>query len=74
VVTATSSEPVDGRGDGHTAPDLFVSGGLVTARAERAGTGAGRTYTITATATDLAGNTTRKTSTCVVPHDRRSGR
>jgi PKD repeat protein len=74
VITATSSEAADGRGDGHTAPDVVIAGGLVTLRAERAGTGTGRTYTITATATDLAGNTTRRTSTCVVPHDRRPGK
>lgn len=74
VVTAASSESVDGRGDGRSSPDIAVSGGVVTLRAERSGPGAGRTYTITATATDIAGNTTRRISTCVVPHDQRPGR
>ncbi len=74
VVTATSSEPGDGRGDGRTSPDIVVVGNVVSARAERSGAGVGRTYTITATATDLAGNTTWKISTCAVPHDQGSGR
>lgn len=38
-------------------------------RAERLGTGNGRVYTLTATAQDVAGNTTTATATCVVPHD-----
>jgi len=43
---------------------------MVSLRAERAGNGNGRTYTISATATDAAGNTASATGTCVVPHDR----
>ncbi len=74
VVTAASSEAGDGRGDGRTSPDIVVVGNVVSARAERSGAGVGRTYTITVTATDLAGNTTQKNSTCVVPHDQGSGR
>lgn len=70
-VTATSSEPSDS-----TAPDFVVtpddSGGfVVTLRAERLGEGAGRFYTTTATAIDLAGNVRTMTATCVVPHDQR---
>jgi PKD repeat protein len=74
VLTATSSEPANGAGDGNTAPDIVIAGGSVAVRAERSGKGVGRVYTITATATDRAGNTTRATSLCVVPHDQRGGR
>jgi PKD repeat protein len=69
VITATSSEPVNALGDGNTSPDIQIADGSVALRAERSGTGAGRIYTITATATDRAGNTSRVTSVCVVPHD-----
>ena len=40
-------------------------------RARRAGSGGDRTYVVTATVEDRAGNATRVTSTCVVPHDER---
>ena len=69
VLTATSSEPDDASGDGHTGPDIVITDGFVYLRAERSGTGPGRTYTIRATATDRAGNTTQAVSVCVVPHD-----
>jgi PKD repeat protein len=71
VLTATSSEPEDALGDGNTGPDIVITGGSVALRAERSGTGVGRTYRITATATDRAGNTTRAESVCAVPHDQR---
>jgi len=38
-------------------------------RASRLGTGNGRVYTINATATDTAGNTSTSVAACVVPHD-----
>ena len=69
TVTVTSNEPENGTGDGDLAPDFVISGGAVQVRAERAGNGSGRIYTITATASDLAGNTTTQTATCKVPHD-----
>jgi len=46
-----------------------ISGGVIKLRAERSGTGSGRIYTITVTATDIAGNIATKTTTCTVPHD-----
>lgn len=70
AVSTTSSEPADpNRG-----PDIVITGsGLgpetVALRADRLGTGPGRTYTITATASDVAGNTTSQNAVCVVPHD-----
>ena len=68
-VTASSNEPSDA-GD----PDVVIapdgSGGFtVRLRAERLGEGAGRTYTLTATARDLADNVATVTTTCTVPHD-----
>jgi hypothetical protein len=44
--------------------------GSIRLRAERNGHGKDRVYTITARATDAAGNSTTRTATCVVPHDR----
>ena len=38
-------------------------------RARRLGKGSGRTYSLTAEAQDLAGNTSAVTAACVVPHD-----
>ena len=69
VITATSNEPENGIGDGDLAPDVVISGGNVQLRAERAGNGTGRVYTIKAQTTDLAGNTTTKATTCSVPRD-----
>jgi hypothetical protein len=40
-------------------------------RAERSGTGTGRTYTITYSARDISGNITTKMATVTVPHDQR---
>jgi hypothetical protein len=70
-VTATSNEPSD-----PSDPDVVVtpdgSGGfMVGLRAERQGSGSGRLYTLTATATDLADNVQTVTATCAVAHDRR---
>jgi hypothetical protein len=68
VLTVTSSEPIDGLGDGDTAPDwVVVSDHLVKLRSERSGKGKGRTYTVTTTCTDASGNITAKTSTLFVP-------
>ena len=69
VVTANSNEPQN-----PIAPDVIISadgsgGFTVQLRADRFGTGIGRIYTITATASDLGGNTSTSTVTCAVPHD-----
>jgi len=53
---------------------IVIENGEVFLRAERSGGGVGRIYSITATARDLAGNTTETTGTCVVPHDQRKHR
>jgi hypothetical protein len=67
-VSGSSNEP-----SGRNNPDVVItpnrSGGyVVQLRAERLGSGKGRTYTLNATATDLAGNTATATVGCVVPH------
>src|SRR5262249_24267830 len=55
TVTATSSEPDSGTGGGDVPGDIVINGGTVQLRAERSPSGRGRTYTINATATDIAG-------------------
>lgn len=72
VVSVTSNEPADGLGDGDTAPDWAVSSPtLVRLRAERAGGGSGRVYTITVTCTDAYGNSTSRSTTVSVPHSQK---
>lgn len=68
-VIGTSNEPID-----PLDPQIVItpdgSGGfIVQLKAERLGNGSGRVYTLTATANDLAGNTTTVKATCSVPHD-----
>ena len=67
-VRGTSNEPAG-------APEVSItpngSGGYVIAlQADRLGTGTGRIYMLTATATDAAGNAATVTSTCTVLHDK----
>jgi hypothetical protein len=68
-VTAT----INGRSDPQS-PDIVISGSgtaprVVYLRAERWGKESERVYTVTATATDGAGNITTATATWIVPHD-----
>ncbi len=63
-----SNEPINGTGDGNTAVDwLVVDAHHVQVRAERAGTGSGRIYTIVVSCTDAFGNTASKQTTVTVP-------
>jgi hypothetical protein len=48
----TQDEPVDGTGDGDTAPDAQVVNGALELRTERSGNGDGRVYSITVTVGD----------------------
>lgn len=57
--------------DGHTIGDMQVIGGKIYLRAERAGKSAGRTYTVTLSARDRAGNETLAQALVSVPHDQR---
>ena len=70
VTSVASNEPLNGTGDGDSEPDWTIAGHNVTLRAERAGTGSGRIYTVTVTAKDAAGNTSTGTTTVSVPHNR----
>jgi hypothetical protein len=70
IASVTSNEPVNGLGDGDTAPDWSITGDLtVDLRAERSGTGSGRIYTIAVTCTDACGNSSVGNTTVTVPHD-----
>jgi hypothetical protein len=70
IVSVTSSEPDNGLGDGDTANDWVITGPMtVDLRAERSGTGPGRTYTITVRCTDASGNVSYARTTVCVPHD-----
>jgi len=67
IVSVTSNEPQDGK-----EPDWQITGNLsLLLRADRTGSGVGRTYVITVEVTDPAGNKTDQTTTVVVPHDQR---
>ncbi len=70
-LSISSNEPVNGLGAGDTVPDwIIVDAHHVQLRAERAGTGSGRVYTITITATDSKGNVTTQAVTVTVPHNK----
>jgi hypothetical protein len=69
IVSVISNEPISGTGDGDTAPDWEITGNLtLNLRAERSGSGTGRTYTITVECTDNAGNSASSSTTVTVPH------
>jgi len=71
IISVTSNEPVDGTGDGDTARDWEITGPFtVNLRAERAGTGTGRVYTITVEARDRAGNVSTGSVNVNVPKHR----
>jgi hypothetical protein len=68
TLAVRSNEPLNGTGDGDTAPDWqVVDAHTVRLRAERAGGGNGRVYTITITARDSAGNTSTRDVAVRVP-------
>jgi len=70
IVSVMSNEPVNGLGDGDTAPDWMVSGDLaVKLRAERSGIGSGRIYTITVGCADASGNSSSNMTVVTVPKD-----
>jgi len=71
IVSVTSNEPQSGTGDGDAAPDWELTGDLsLKLRAERKGSGKGRTYTITVQCTDYAGNRSSKDACVKVPHNK----
>jgi hypothetical protein len=71
ISMVSSNEPVNGLGDGDTAPDWTVTGTLsANLRAERSGKGAGRIYTVTVTCTDACGNSSTGSAAVTVPKSR----
>lgn len=74
ISSISSNEPVNGLGDGDTAPDWRITSALkANLRAERSGTGTGRVYTLAVSCRDAAGNVTNGTTTVTVPHDQGKG-
>ena len=74
TLSVSSNEPVDGLGDGDTAPDWqVIDDHHVQLRVERSGKGNGRIYTITTTCVDASNNTTTKTSTVLIPKSMKGG-
>lgn len=77
--SVTSSEDDDARGSGRTSGDiqkveLGTDDRVFALRAERAGNGPGRTYTVMGTVTDASGNSTSGVTQTVVPHDQGDAR
>jgi hypothetical protein len=69
ITGVTSNEPINGPGDGNNIPDWQITGAkTVSLRAERAGTGSGRVYTIDVTCTDGSGNSSTGTTAVTVAH------
>lgn len=71
IIDVTSNQPVNGTGDGDTAPDWEITGPMtVKLRAERAGN-QDRIYTVTVQATDDSGNSSTSTVEVLVTQSRR---
>ncbi|MCK6482962.1 MAG: Ig-like domain-containing protein [Phycisphaerae bacterium] len=70
ILDVTQDEPINGLGDGDTAPDAVIQGSTVLLRAERAGGGNGRVYHVTFLADDGFGGMCIGTVTVTVPHDK----
>jgi hypothetical protein len=76
VTGVTQDEPVNGLGDGDTAPDARLVAGhseQVDLRAERSGNGDGRVYRITFGGSDGRGGTCAATRNVVVVRDQGRG-
>ncbi|MBW2540877.1 MAG: hypothetical protein JRF15_02205 [Deltaproteobacteria bacterium] len=74
LIEVSSNEPDNGRGDGNTnddiqGADIGSDDRSVMLRAERAGGGNGRVYTLTYLVTDQSGNETQAEAKVHVPHD-----
>ena len=68
VAGVSSNEPENGLGDGDTSPDFEAIGDFATMlRAERAGTGSGRVYSVEMVCRDFTGNTSTARTTITVP-------
>jgi hypothetical protein len=74
LTSVSSNEPDNGTGDGDTTNDIQgadvgTDDRELALRAERAGNGSGRIYTIVGNVTDASGNSTNAAAQVVVPHD-----
>ena len=68
IILVESNEPIEGTGDGDTSPDWVITGNLTARlRAERAGSGSGRIYSLTVRCTDSAGNSSTGVAHVLVP-------
>ena len=76
ILGVNSNEPINGPGDGNTEPDWEYTDEplLVLLRAESAGVGTGRVYTILVECMDASGNITSVTVEVIVPHDQGEGK
>jgi uncharacterized repeat protein (TIGR01451 family) len=70
IEVVTSDEPDDAQGDGNTSDDIVIGADCrsVQLRAERAGNGDGRVYTVTLRVRDSGGAVTRADFEVSVPH------
>lgn len=69
-ISVASSEPTNGSGDGNTEADWeILDNHTIRLRAERAGNGTDRIYTVTVTCVDPSGNATSQSVQVTVPHD-----
>jgi len=71
IKSIASSEADDGLSNGDTAKDVSFDGLMAWLRAERAGAGPGRHYTIGVQCVDAAGNDTNASVKVIVPHSQR---
>jgi hypothetical protein len=68
IVSVISNEPINGTGDGDAEPDWLITSSLgLELRAERAGLGSGRTYSIAVECADEKSNTSSSTIPVTVP-------
>ena len=71
IVAVASNEAQTGLWDGDIGPDWEITGTLtLNLRAERAGRGTGRVYTITVESRDASGNASIRMVAVTVPHNR----
>ena len=71
LISITMNEEEKAKGKGHTVDDIYIDeNGNIYLRAERSGTGDGRIYIITYSATDASSNSSFASATVVVSHNR----
>ena len=73
ILSVTQDEPIRGLGDGDTGPDAVIIGPVVLLRAERAGNGNGRVYTINFRATNAGGSCNGSVKVTVPKSEGRNG-